>query len=116
MRTHTHAHTHEHTCTSHRYCQFSDVCNNLLANPKYTKKPLSPYSLVLGVNFISVSLFDFSLCFSISFAIRIRFFLLLVGKLWPSSPARPPMTSASPGGGSLSEDDGFSPGGRWVPC
>lgn len=87
-RTHTHT-THIRTATvkvhaSHRYCQLSScVYNSVLANSKHII--LSPYSLVLDVvNFILVSLVDFSLHFSVLWGIG--FFLHLVGKHWRGFP------------------------------
>lgn len=68
---HTHTHPHTYTQTQLRYMHHIDtasflpvVYNSVLANPKHII--LSPYSLVLDVvNFILVSLFDFSLHFSV---------------------------------------------------
>lgn len=72
-----HTHVNTHTLTAHTYTQpqlrsmplvdiasFLLVCNSLLVSPKHIT--LSPYCLVLDVvSFILVSLFDFSLHFSV---------------------------------------------------
>lgn len=120
-RTHTRT-THIRTATvkvhaSHRYCQLSFcVYNSLLANPKHII--LSPYSLVLDVvNFILVSLFDFSLHFSVLWGIG--FFLHLVGKHWLGFPAKPPPTSVlqtGTGAAASASMTDLSPSGFCVLC